>query len=144
MAARPSFDLSEVELSPETEALLPLRGGDAPLGQQRRFGTWWTAPFARTTDGDLVGFRLIPGVRIVDCPIVWTSGPAAITVASRSDRVVPAIIFTQMLSAPRRWVDASELLDSEWEELCAAHRALGGVDELAELRKVASDHALRE
>src|SRR6266511_4377371 len=144
MAARTPFDLADVDLSRETGALFPLRGGEPALAQQRRFGTWWTMPFARTTDGDLVGFRLIPGTRIVDCPIVWTSGPAAVTVASRSDRVVPAIIFTQMLSAPRRWVDASELLDSEWEELCAAHRALGGVDELAELRKVASDHALRE
>jgi hypothetical protein len=49
-----------------------------------------------------------------------------------------------MLSAPPRWVDASQFLDSEWDELCGAHRALGGVDELAGLRKVASDHALRE
>jgi hypothetical protein len=30
-----------------------------------------------------------------------------------------------MISAPHHWLDASELLDSEWDELVDAHRALG-------------------
>jgi hypothetical protein len=143
MTARPRFDLSEVELSPETEALFPLHAGDAPLEQQRRFGTWWLSPFARTSGHDLIGFRLVPGVRLADCPVVWASGPAAVTVATRVDRVVPVIVLAQMLSAPRRWTDAAELLDSEWDELRAAHRALGGTDDLAALRAVAVDEELR-
>jgi hypothetical protein len=138
----PRFDLSQVELSPETRALLPLRGGDAPLDEQRRFGTWWLAPFARSDGGDLIGFRMLPGVRLADGPVVWASGPAAVTVATRADRVVPVGVFAQMLSAPRRWVDASELLETEWNELEAAHRALGGTD-LAALRAIAGDDKLR-
>lgn len=138
----PRFDLSEVELSPETRALFPLRGGEAPLVEQRRFGTWWLAPFARTEGGDLIGLRMLPGVRLAEGPVVWASGTAAVTVATRADRVVPVVVFAQMLSAPRRWVDASELLDTEWDELAAAHRALGG-DDLAGLRAIARDDKLR-
>jgi hypothetical protein len=136
------FDLSEVELSPETRALFPLRAGEVPRVEQRRFGTWWIAPFARIEGGDLLGFRLQPGVRLADGPVVWASGPAAVTVASRVDRVVPVVVFAQMLSAPRRWDEASELLDTEWDELAAAHRALGGTD-LAVLRSIARDDKLR-
>jgi hypothetical protein len=142
MAASPGFDLSAVELSAETRALLPLRADDAPLAEQRRFGTWWIAPFARTDGNDLIGLRLRPGVRIADSSVVWVSGTAAVTVATHADRVVPIIVFAQMLSASRCWVDASELLDTEWDELAAAHRALGGTD-LAVLRSIAGDHELR-
>jgi hypothetical protein len=141
--ARPSFDLSDIELSRETQALLPLRASEPALDEQRRFGTWWIAPFARTTDLDLVGFRLIPGRRTADCPVVLASGPASVTIATRADRVVPVVVFAQMASAPRHWIDAAELLDSEWDELRAVHRALGGADDLAALRAIAADPALQ-
>jgi hypothetical protein len=137
------FDLSEVMLSLETRALLPLHAGEAPLREQRQFGTWWMAPFARMAMNGLLGFRMIPGVRLVEGPVVWTSGPAAVTVASRVDRVVPLIVFAQMVSAPHRWKDAAALLDGEWDELRQAHHALGGTDELEALRAVALDEALR-
>ncbi len=138
-----AFDLSQLELSPETEAFLPLRADDPPLAEQRRFGTWWIAPLARVAGADLLGFRMMPGKRLADCPIVWASGPAAVTIATRVDRTVPVIVFSQMARSPHSWRDAMELLDVEWDELITAHRALGGTDALAVVRSLAGDESLR-
>jgi hypothetical protein len=137
------FDLSRLALSPETRALLPLHADEPALVEQRAFGTWWIAPFARTIGRDLVGFRLVPGQRVAECPVAWAAGPAVVTVASRAEYAVPMVVFREMLRVPRRWLEASELLEVEWEELRSAHRALGGGDELVELRAIATDSALR-
>ncbi|NJM90926.1 MAG: hypothetical protein HC863_01185, partial [Myxococcales bacterium] len=111
--------------------------------EQRRFGTWWMAPFARAAGMDLLGFRLLPRTRLTACPIVWASGPATVTLATQVERLVPVIIFAQMLATPRRWTDAAELLDNEWEELIAAHRLFGGRDDLSAVRQIAADAALQ-
>ena len=70
-------------------------------------GTWWIAPFARTETQDPIGFRMVPGRKLVECPVVWASGPAEITVATRVERLVPVVVLAQMLRAPRRWVSYS-------------------------------------
>ena len=143
MTKGPSFDLSEIDLSPETHALLSIHAGAAPLEQQRTFGTWWMAPFARTDDQDLIGLRVMPKRRLVECPVVYADGPATVTIASTSRHAVPVMVFAQMAMAPRYWKAAAELLDSEWEELVGAHRCLGGDDDLTALREVAGDDQLR-
>jgi hypothetical protein len=139
----PSFDLSEIDLSAETHALLPIRSDAAPLQEQRAFGTWWIAPFARTDDRDLVGLRAIPTLGLAEGPVVWASGPATVTIASTSHRAVPVLVFSRMVTARRHWKAAAELLDVEWDELAGAHRCLGGDDALATLREVAGDEQLR-
>jgi hypothetical protein len=139
----PNFDLSEIDLSPETHALLSIHAGAAPLGEQRTFGTWWMLPFARTDHQDLIGLRAMPKRRLAECPVVYADGPATVTIASTSRQAVPVMVFAQMAMAPRYWKAAAELLDSEWEELVGVHRCLGGDDHLVALREVASDDRWR-
>lgn len=141
MSAR--FDLSKIRLSAETRALLPMSGGESAFEEQRDFGTWWMVPFARIDGLDLLGLRAMPERPMAEWPVVRAKGPAAITVASRAAHVVPMLVARQMAGSPRRWTEAAELLDNEWEELCRAHRALGGTDELAALRALANDRALQ-
>lgn len=137
-----TLDLSQVRLSSEVAALLPLRPSFAPLDELRRFGTWWVAPFARV-GLDLLGVRLVPGERLLEGPVVWASGSATVTLASSARCAVPVVVMTQLLAAPHRWVSARELLPREWAELVTAHRALGGLDELEALRAVVADEVLR-
>ena len=137
-----TLDLSALRLSPETSALLPLRASYAPLEELRRFGTWWLAPFARV-GLDLLAVRLVPGRRLVDGPVVWAAGSATVTVASSAAYAVPVVVLAQILATPHRWLEARELLPREWGELVAAHRALGGADELDALRGLVHDEALR-
>lgn len=137
------FDLSKLRLSAETSALLPLRASEPAFEEQRDFGTWWMVPFARIDGLDLLGLRAMPERPMSEWPVVRAKGLAAITVASRAAHAVPMLVARQMGLSPRRWTEAAELLDNEWEELCRAHRALGGTDELAALRALANDRALQ-
>lgn len=138
-----SFDLSDIDLSPETHALLPIAAGPLALEQQRTFGTWWIAPFAHIDGQDLIGLRAIPARKLSECPVVLASGPATVTISSTSRQAVPVLVFSRMFSSPRAWRDAAEFLDSEWDELIGAHRCLGGDDNLAALREIALDEQLR-
>jgi hypothetical protein len=139
----PCYDLSAIELSPATRGLLPLRSCNAALEQQRKFGTWWIAPIAQTGAFDLVGFRLLPGTLKIYSPIVLSSGAAAVTIATTSAQLVPIMVIAQIASAPQRWAEAAVLGAREWDELVAAHRVLGGRDDLDALREMVHYEELR-
>lgn len=146
LTSRWSFDPSAFDLSGEAGGACNL---DFELSADDRakpmgYGTWWVLPFAKTTGRNLIGVRMVPGVRFADSPIVQLHGYEVETIASRPSSLVPVMFFYKMNSTKQDWEERRRLSDSDWAELEALHEALGGKDRLKALREVLDDDRLKQ
>jgi hypothetical protein len=106
-------------------------------------GTWWVLPLGHRR-GDVIGIRVVPNRALADCPVVQLSEHQALTLVSRPEHLVPYLLFPGTILQREHWDRLLTLPPPVWEALRAAHRALGGKDDLDAIRQVLTDGRLRD
>ena len=139
-----SFDPTTFDLDLEVGALCGLRLDlyDETNLEALSAGLWWVFPLGRSFASNLIGLRLRPGTPLGQSPVVITSAAEAVTLCARPAVLVPTQIFARMVIGEPRWSAVAGLSTAKWESAVALHRALGGEDDLSELRSVAADRSL--